>query len=85
MAKQLKLGLPNGTTNAILEGSVKRKRTALPNCSSGTEFNTGDKIHKAVLAQQRADPANHRGRTRTPQEWSDDYNKAMAEKRSRSE
>jgi hypothetical protein len=81
VTKQLELGLPNGTTNARLEGEGKRKRTAVPNCSSRTEHNTGDKIHKAVKAQQRTNPANHRGRERTPEQLWEEYLKAMAETR----
>lgn len=57
-----------------------------PTCASGTWHTTGEAIHEAMRAKQRAallaGPAQIR-RARTPAEWAEMYEAAMKEKRER--
>jgi hypothetical protein len=59
----------------------KRKNPPSINCASGTGHNDGEKIHRAIKAQQRADLLSYRVKQRTPEEWREEYRKAMAGKR----
>lgn len=57
-----------------------------PNCASGTIHNTGEAIHEAVRAKQRAALAAAPGkerRARKPETWKSMYREAMAERRAR--
>ena len=66
----------------------KRKTSHVSNSASRTPHNCGIAIHRAVLAQQRADLRDYPNkgrRTRTEEEWREEYEKAMADKRTRSE
>jgi hypothetical protein len=54
-------------------------------CASGTDHNTGEAIHKAILAQHRARTQAWPGqirRARTDAEWREMYEQAMSEKNS---
>lgn len=76
-----------------IESSIRSKqRAALQrespthqcNCASGTNHNTGEAIHKAMQAKQRAAliaECSRVRRKRTDQEWRDMYEEAMAAKR----
>jgi hypothetical protein len=41
----------------------------------------GEALHRAIKAQQRAELLAAKGRKRTPEEWREEYEKAMAGKR----
>lgn len=68
--------------------ALKRAAPSIPrpNCASGTTHNTGEAIHNAVRAQHRAAlaacPSQER-RARSPAQWQEMYEVAMAEKRQR--
>jgi hypothetical protein len=68
--------------------ALKRAAPSMPrpNCASGTTHNTGEAIHNAIREQQRAALAAYAAqvrRARTPDEWREMYDEAMAEKRQR--
>jgi hypothetical protein len=68
--------------------ALRRAAVSLPrpNCASGTTHSTGEAIHKAIREQHRAAllacPSQER-RARSPQQWQEMYDAAMAEKRER--
>lgn len=62
-------------------GKPKRPPTTAANCASGTGHNDGEKIHRAIKAQQRANLLAHRAKQRTPEQWREEYRQAMEGKR----
>lgn len=81
----------NAVEKAVLasqRASLAPKRAAVfsAGCASGTFHNDGETIGKAVVSQHRAAlsayPAQVR-RSRTPRQWQEMYDEAMAEKRKR--
>jgi hypothetical protein len=47
----------------------KRKTSLAANCASRTAYNDGERIHRAVQAQQRAALRDYRPKARTDEEW----------------
>ena len=69
---------------STLKRAGETERTC--HCASRTNHNTGEAIHNAIRAQQRAEMmswASKIRRARTPAEWESMYEQAMKEKRAR--
>jgi hypothetical protein len=70
---------------ANVTNPAKLKTLPPAKCASRTRHNNGDAIEIAIRKQQRAELLKCQGRTRTEEQWREEYAAAMRQKKSRSE